>query len=228
MQTAAHMNHMVSEITGNGVYERVKARVIAHELPPGKRILIEPLADQFFVSNTPVREALIRLAAEHVINDIPKAGFFVKEISASEVEGLYALQQLLLDWSLSTMRNDGRAPGILKPPDLLGETDGVKEISSAAAVRIMNELFGHISRQSGNTDVIFQIGNINDRTHYVRRQYFEIFEDTKNALAQLCRAYHQKEFDRLRDNLRTYFHDKMDRLPDLLRVLRGTILRSTA
>ncbi len=224
---------MITEIAGNGVYERVKARIIAHEYAPGKRIQVEPLADQCFVSSTPVREALIRLAAEHVINDVPKAGFFIKEISASEIEGLYALQQLLLDWSLSTIGNDcrgndNRAPGILKPPDLLGETDQTTEISAVAAIRIMDNLFVHIARQSGNTDVISQIANINDRTHYIRQKYFEMFEDTKGAIAKLCGTYHEKQFDRLRDDLRNYFHDKMDRLPDLLRLLRGSALRTSA
>jgi len=224
---------MIREIAGNGVYERVKARIIANELPAGKRILVEPLADQFFVSNTPVREALIRLAAEHVINDVPKAGFFVKEISAAEIEGLYAMQQLLLDWCLSTIgndcrRNDNGAPGNLKPPLIFDETGQGKEISSVAAVRITDELFAHISRQSGNADVIRLIENINDRTHYARRKYFEIFEDAGQQLLQLCQAYYQKDFDQLRDDLRAYFHDKMDRLPNLLRVLRGSLLKTSA
>lgn len=224
---------MIREIAGNGVYERVKARIIAHEYAPGKRIQVEPLADQFFVSSTPVREALIRLSAERVINDVPKAGFFIKEISAAEIEGLYALQQLLLDWCLSTIGNDcrgndNRTPGILKPPHIFDETGHGKEISSDAAIRIMNELFTHISRQSGNADVIGLIGNINDRTHYIRTKYFEIFEDAGCQLLQLCETYYQKDFDQLRDDLRTYFHDKMDRLPDLLRLLRGAALRTSA
>jgi len=238
MQTAALSKQLTNNISGNGVYERVKARVIAHEFPAGKRILVEPLADQFFVSATPVREALIRLAAERMINDVPKAGFFIKEVSETEIEGLFALQQLLLDWTLSVVANegrgndgqehDGRAPGILKPPNLLGEIDQAKEISPPAAARITEELFVHISRQSGNADVIHMVGNINDRTHYVRKKYFEVFEDARLGLIQLCQAYRQKEFDTLREDLRTHFHDKMERLPDLLRILRGSFLRTSA
>jgi len=225
MQIAAHTKHITSDVAGNGIYERVKARIIAHELPAGKRILVEPLADQLFVSNTPVREALIRLAAERVIKDVPRAGFFVKEISEVEIEGLYGLQQLLLDWSLSIIGNDERAPGILKPPNLFDKIDKAKEISPQTAMRIKHELFIHISMQSGNGDVIGLVRNVNDRTHYVRKNDYEIFGGAEHELLQLCQAYYQKDFEKLREDLRTYFHEKMDRLPDLLRVLRGSFLR---
>lgn len=223
----AHHSKQTNSVTGNGVYERVKARIIAHEYSPGKRILVEPLADQFFVSSTPVREALIRLAAERVINEVPKAGFFAKEISASETGGLYALQQLLLDWSLSAIDKKSGAPGILKPPLIFDETGHEKEISSETAVQIANELFLHIARQSGNADIIRLIENINDRTHYFRRQYFEAFEDARCQLLQLCQTYYRKEFDQLRNDLSTHFHEKMDRLPDLLRILRGSLLKTS-
>lgn len=224
----AHHNKQTNSVTSNGVYERVKARIIAHEFSPGKRILVEPLADQFFVSSTPVREALIRLAAERIINEVPKAGFFTKEISASEIEGLYALQLLLLDWSLSVIGNNCRAPGILKPPLAFDEIGHGKEISSEAVVRFADELFVHIARQSGNADVIRLIENINDRTQYVRRQYFEVFEDAECQLLQLCQTYYRKEFDQLRNGLSAHFQEKMDRLPDLLRILRGSLLKTSA
>ena len=107
MRTALHRKGSTGGNAGNGAYANVKARGIAQDFPAGKRILIEPLADQLFVSSTPVREALIRLAAERIIKDVPKAGFFVKEISESEVTDLYSLQQLLLEWCLPAI-DEGR------------------------------------------------------------------------------------------------------------------------
>lgn len=65
-------NRMRGDGEINGVYEHVKARVVAREFPAGKRIQPEPLAERLLVSSTPVREALIRLAAERVIVKIPK------------------------------------------------------------------------------------------------------------------------------------------------------------
>ena len=213
--------------TANSVYERIKARVIAHDLPIGQRILIEPLADQLFVSSTPVREALIRLSAEQVIQGVPKSGFFIKEISETEVRDLYSLQYLLLDWSLSLVRNNGRTLGMLKPPNLSAGADNNKDIPSHIAVGLTDALFLHIARQSGNADVIRIIGNINDRTHYARDKYFAAFTGETHAALQLCQEYYRKDFDALREELKTYFSQKTERLPNLLRLLRGTFIKGS-
>lgn len=92
---------MSRERERRGVYEGVKARIVARDPAIGKHILVEPLADRLFVSATPVREALIRLGAERIIDETPKSGFFLKDISRQEVAGLYTLQSLLLWWSLA-------------------------------------------------------------------------------------------------------------------------------
>lgn len=227
MQTAFSDGNAPSQRSGNGVYERVKARVISHDLPIGKRILIEPLADQLFVSSTPVREALIRLSAEHVIQGVPKSGFFIKDISETEFKDLYALQHLLLDWSIKSIRKDGDAPGMLKPPNLRAELDNIEDVAPNAAVKLTNALFIHIARQTGNADVIRIVGNINDRTHFMRNQDFTVFKTSTNTALQLCQLYYAKEFDALRDGLKTHFHDKITRLPDLIRVIRSNLIKSS-
>lgn len=214
------------------VYDGVKARIIAHAPPAGRRIQPAVLAEQLFVSVTPVREALTRLAAERVIEEIPKAGFFVKEVSESEIVDLYGLQQMLLEWTLSDLHGDGRAPGILKPPDLAGKLglglEQGKEARARLALRLMNELTLHIARQSGNADVIHIVGNINDRTYYVRMKDHEAFGDPTKELLRLCQAYYRRDFDGLRAGLQAWFQERILRLPELLRLLRSAPPRTPA
>jgi hypothetical protein len=204
----------------NGVYEQVKARLIAQEFPGGQRISIEHLADRLVVSHTPIREALVRLAAERIISEVPKAGFFAKELSKSEITELCNLQSLLLQWSLNDAHNGDRAPLRLKPPDLMGEPSKGTSVSPRTAVDVMDDLFVHVSSQSGNADVIQIVRNINDRTHYIRLKDYEVFGDAEDRLPLLCQSYAQLQFDRLRAGLKLFFHERLARLPELIRMLK--------
>lgn len=213
-------NRMRGDGEINGVYERVKARVVAREFTSGKRIQPEPLAERLLVSSTPVREALIRLAAERVIVKIPKAGFFVKELSESEVVDLYNLQNLLLDWSLR-LSSDGKGKGSrFKPPKFISDMREDASVSPQTVVRVIDDLFVHISNRSGNVDVVQIVRNINDRTRFVRLKDYEEFGDSEHRLPQLYEAYWEHRSDDLREDLKAYFRERVARLSALLRILK--------
>ena len=209
-----------SDSSRQRAYEAIKARIVAHELPGGERILVEPLADKLFVSNTPVREALIQLVAERLIKDVPKAGFFTKEISEAEIRGLYILNQVLLDWSLSVTRNDGGVPGMLKPPETFDTSHRTSELSALSAVKMMDELFAHIAMQSGNADVIHQVGNINERTYFLRLKECELIADVPKDLLRLCETYFQRDLESLRPALQRFHDKRLQLMPGVIRLIR--------
>lgn len=190
--------------------------------------MVERLTEEYTVSATPVREALIRLASEQLIDDVPKAGFFQKALSESEISELFELQQMVLERSLQTIDCGERTFGILKPPDLCSSISRAPERLPEAFARVTSELFTHLTRQSGKTNFIHLIGNINDRTHYIRKKDFELFGDKGDVLNGLCESYRQKDFPALGGGLGAYFRQRLDRLPDLLRALRGAKLRDSA
>ena len=57
------------------VYELVRQRIFDLHYDPGDKLTIQQLAQEMDVSATPVRDALNRLAAEHLINFTPYRGF---------------------------------------------------------------------------------------------------------------------------------------------------------
>lgn len=220
MQISSSNRYAKENFENNRVYDSIKTLIIEHALPLGKRILVEPLADELSVSNTPVREALIQLASERLIKDEPNAGFFTKEISELEIRNLYVLNQTLLELSLSLVRNDGQVPGMLKPPKFFDENEHTLTTSPGSKVQILNALFVHIARQSGNSDVLQGIMNINDRTYYIRLHECEMLQDWQDDLLRLCQIYYQKNIEELRHALKLYHGKVIAFLPDLLLLLR--------
>ncbi len=77
------------------VRERIRAAILSGELPAGSRLDQAQLAADLHVSLVPVREALKTMDSEGFIKIIPRRGAFVADISAKDVEDLYAARQLL-------------------------------------------------------------------------------------------------------------------------------------
>ena len=79
----------------DAVYERVKADIFEFRLLPGARFSENTLAARESVSRTPVREALLRLAAEGFIEVAPKSGWTVRALDFARFEHLYDLRIVL-------------------------------------------------------------------------------------------------------------------------------------
>ncbi len=65
------------------VYRQLHGRIVAMELTPGTAISEKEVALAQGVSRTPVREALLRLADERLVEVVPKSGTFVARIPLS-------------------------------------------------------------------------------------------------------------------------------------------------
>jgi DNA-binding GntR family transcriptional regulator len=66
-------------------YDRIRALILAGDIPPGTRLGQVDLAEQLGVSRTPVREALRRLDAEGLVDFQDNRGFRVAELAIEAV-----------------------------------------------------------------------------------------------------------------------------------------------
>ena len=73
------------------VHRALVARILSQDLVPGRRLSDSVLAGELGVSRTPVREALVRLEGEGFLGCDVGRGFFVKPLTAREVEEVYPM-----------------------------------------------------------------------------------------------------------------------------------------
>ena len=78
------------EITG-----LLRAAVMAGELEPGVTYSAPSLAEQFGVSATPVREAMLDLVREGLVISLRNKGFRVTEVSDEDLDNVAAVRQLI-------------------------------------------------------------------------------------------------------------------------------------
>jgi DNA-binding GntR family transcriptional regulator len=102
-----------SEALSGVIYGQIRQQILTLELRPGARLNIDQLALALSVSATPVREALGRLAAEHLVVADPFRGFAVSELpKPDELEELTQLRRLLEGYAVTTIAGRDITEGI--------------------------------------------------------------------------------------------------------------------
>lgn len=76
-------------------YQNLRQGIMSGRLPPGKRLVIDRIAEELEVSAIPVREALTQLEKEGLVEIKPHAGAMVTDIPESAVEEIFALLEVL-------------------------------------------------------------------------------------------------------------------------------------
>ncbi|MFN3685412.1 GntR family transcriptional regulator [Salinarimonas sp.] len=72
-------------------YSEIRRRILDNELPAGSIMLEQELALLLDMSRTPVREAMIRLANEGMVEIRPRHGMRVLPISADDMQEIYQI-----------------------------------------------------------------------------------------------------------------------------------------
>ena len=78
-----------NKILAQHVYERIRQMIADGALEPGVRINRKELEETLGVSQTPINDALSRLAGERFIEQESRRGYYAKRISADELIHLF-------------------------------------------------------------------------------------------------------------------------------------------
>jgi DNA-binding GntR family transcriptional regulator len=111
--------------TGNGAVTRSTLRqqiadalrdeVLAGRLQPGQEFTVKEIAEQYGVSATPVREALVDLSAQGLLDADQHRGFRVHEYSADDFRGMIEARSLVIDGMFHALTDERK--GYLRPDD---------------------------------------------------------------------------------------------------------------
>jgi GntR family transcriptional regulator, rspAB operon transcriptional repressor len=77
------------------VFERLRGQITALALPPGTPLSRTALAEEFGLSSTPIRDALMRLAEEGLVDVFPQHATLVSRIDVRRAQQAHFLRQAL-------------------------------------------------------------------------------------------------------------------------------------
>lgn len=166
-------------------YAELKRRILGNTLPAGTQMLEEEVAGMLGMSRTPVREALLALAADGLVEIRPRHGMRVLPISADDMTEIYVL--------LTTLEAEAARLAALRDLDrpILDALDNaVDDMDRALADRDLDawaeadsRFHGHLVEASGNRRLIQIVSTMADQAHRVRMATLRLrpFPDASNV-----------------------------------------------
>jgi DNA-binding GntR family transcriptional regulator len=77
------------------VFAQLQNDIINGKYKPGDSLIETKLAKEMGVSRTPIREAIIQLELEGLVQSMPNRGVVVRGVSAQDIEDIYTIRMLI-------------------------------------------------------------------------------------------------------------------------------------
>lgn len=124
------------------VYRKLRDSIITNQFPPGYQALEPEIAKNLGVSRTPVREALIRLEAENLIQLVPRRGMRVLPLVPGDIKEINEILTGLECMAVELLAKQNPGHDVLEPMEsALEEMDSAIRTSDMEAWSEADEKF---------------------------------------------------------------------------------------
>ena len=189
---------------------RLQRNILDGELPPGSSLPQDELCKRFGVSRTPVREALRKLQAQHLVVVVPNKGARVRVLTRKELIDVYTILAELEAFS-AELAAPNMTPATLALLDAaqeemesivgrfkMGEIDAEDEVSFSNKLDRANLKFHNkIQSATGNEHLIRMIRDL--RSFFPKDYTWQAARVSKEAFHTLNVDEHLRVVERLRD-----------------------------
>lgn len=160
------------------VYDNLKTKILNLELRPGTLLDETELSRAFKVSRSPVREALIRLSAEGLVDALRNRTSIVSQLDFSTLPAYFDAMQLLYRLSARLAAGNRTPSGVAKLKDIeLRLEEAHRQIDVLGIVGLNREFHACIAEMSGNPFIATWMRSLLDQGQRVFRLYIHHYED---------------------------------------------------
>ncbi|MGW8746023.1 GntR family transcriptional regulator [Streptomyces sp. NPDC055794] len=156
------------------IADALRDEVLAGRLQPGQEFTVKEIAEQYGVSATPVREALVDLSAQGLLDADHHRGFRVHEYSVDDFRGMIEARNLVTDGMFLSLAGDLEGGPDPDDPRVAAALAGVRrrgeEAQRAAAAGDLTVLIGYDLRFWRELAVLFGNAYLSDFLHRLRVQ----------------------------------------------------------
>jgi hypothetical protein len=150
-------------------YTRIKFALLRHGVPAGTFLNITSVAEKMRISQTPVREALIWLLNEELIDFIPNRGYYAKYLSFGDLKAEYEMAYMIAKYSIEKGEVSFEETGEDDQCGQPGLSIIADDTGADCVAGYLERLYKRVAMTSGNSKLIRATRLFNERTGYVRR-----------------------------------------------------------
>lgn len=167
------------------VYNELKNKIVSLELMPGQILMVQQLSKDFGISRTPVREAVVRLRDDGLVEESDGRKFRVSEITWRMIDDIYETRQALEGLVVSRLAESLVPEQIERLDSLLGQMrQAVGQGDLARYFELDDEFHGALLRIHDNRVILSCIGRIKDQQQRIRFLTEGARDRTEESLAE--------------------------------------------
>jgi DNA-binding GntR family transcriptional regulator len=127
--------------TAAAIYERLHAKILSLDMPPGMPLQEKRIAEEFGVSRTPVREALLRLSEIGLVDIFPQSGTIVSRVPVSAIPEAVVIRKSLEGTTVETAATTATAGDVAKIDAIIARQKMHAALAEASLFHEQDEAF---------------------------------------------------------------------------------------
>ena len=210
------MSELIVRTMSGQIATRVREKILTGEYAPGAPLLQDSIAAEFGVSKIPVREALVQLRAEGLVDLFAHRGFQVRPLSAEEVDEVFNLRLAIEPDAVARGAKLARAPETRAAQAALAALNASLALGDISHSGDLNSAF-HLAlvvphRQPVTAEALTRLHTMSQR--YIRmhlkprgrirraaQEHIALFQAWSSGKARETRAVAQSHIEETRDEL---------------------------
>jgi DNA-binding GntR family transcriptional regulator len=207
------MKKIVTLSMRDQIYEALRDSILQNSYPPASVLPIDRLAEDFGVSATPVREALVKLESEGLVNLIPNKGAVVTDIKAEDILNNWEMRQLLEPYAAEKSINlvtQNEIDDLQRDIEKIKANPFDKDLYVASDNKLHETLYYHLP----NTvlkDSIRRVHQMSIRIRYFpevsKAMHQKVVEEVLSEHLHIIEAFKVRDGERLIDSVKLHLRN---------------------
>lgn len=142
------------------IYTTIKQRILNLHYEPGQNLNLKELTKELGVSQTPIREVLMRLEWEKLVAIIPRMGIQVTKIDFKELKEIYR-SRILIEGELGRLASQNITDKqLLEMKNLLISCKRIKDKQAREELVVLDNKFRNVLFQAANCRTLQEISEL--------------------------------------------------------------------